>query len=80
MGQEIHRQGLILNSRLDGSTVEVEVPSDKFSIAMLGMHLQMNYGNARIGSTTFGPDRDKVVSIEIEFGSIEDAIHFHLKQ
>lgn len=81
MGQEVHRQGLIKRSTLDGTRVGIEMDGDDFSMAMLEMHLQMSYDSARLVERDTAVWRDRISTrIVIDFGNMEDAMHFHLRQ
>lgn len=80
MGQEIHRQGLIVSSEITGTDVAAELSGDHFSLAMLQMHLQTDYNDAHIVNNTdeirWSGGKTKVV---IRFANPEDAMHFHLR-
>lgn len=78
MGQEIHRKGLITSSEVHGTDVSVTLAGDPFSVAMLRMHLQVDYPGANIlteDDTLSGGQ----ARITIRFDSQEDAMHFHLR-
>jgi len=80
MGQEIHRQGLIQHSQLNGSNVIVEIPQDSFAVSMLEQHLQLNYPLAYIHDLAYQMQwKASSVKLKISFENQEDAIHFHLR-
>jgi hypothetical protein len=78
MGQEIHRQGLIVSSEINGTDVVAELAGDHFSLAMLQMHLQTEYSDAHIvnDEVKWSDGKTKVI---IRFANPEDAMHFHLR-
>ena len=80
MGSQVHRQGLIQHTELNGSNVIVDMPQDSFAVSMLEQHLQMNYPLAEMQLSPFWPPTlTTIARFKIVFPSHEDAIHFHLR-
>ena len=80
MGSQVHRQGLIQHTELNGSNVIVDMPQDSFAVSMLEQHLQMNYPSARIDNMAHQIHwSTNTAKIKITFDRSEDAIHFHLR-
>ncbi len=79
MGQEVHRQGLIISSEIDGTDVAVELTGDHFSLAMLQMHLQTDYNDACIVNADAVRWSGGKARVVIRFDNPEDAMHFHLR-
>lgn len=78
MGQEIHRQGVIVSSEIHGADILVGLSGDQFSMTMLRMHLEVDYPGASIiaeESNWAGG----IAKVTIRFASPEDAMHFHLR-
>lgn len=80
MGQEVHRQGLILSTDVHGTDVIVELyKNDNLSMSMLEKHLQINYPTAHIDETAHQISwTTNDAKIKIRFETQEDALHFHL--
>jgi hypothetical protein len=79
MGQEVHRQGLIAHTTLQGNSVVAELNHcDDFAMAIFEMNLQMSYPDAHmvVAVSKYTPLTTKVV--EIHFSNPEDALHFVL--
>lgn len=81
MGQEIHKSGLILGTKLQGNDVVVElVNCDRFALALLEMHLQMEYPDAEILTEPTGKKYENKIYdlIKIRFSKQEEALRFVL--
>jgi hypothetical protein len=79
MGSQVHRQGLIQHTELNGSNVIVDMPQDSFAVSMLEQHLQLNYPMAHIQDLAYQMQwKASSVRLKIAFTNKEDAIHFHL--
>jgi len=81
MGQEIHKSGLILGTKLQGNDVVVElVNCDSFAMAILEMHLQMEYPDAAIltESNDTKYKKKNYDTVKIRFSKQEDALRFVL--
>ncbi len=81
MGQEIHKSGLILGTKLQGNDVVVElVNCDSFALAILEMHLQMEYPDSVILKELADTKYKKKMydTIKIRFSKQEDALRFVL--
>lgn len=78
MGQEIHRQGIIVSSEIHGSEVMVGLSGDQFSLTMLRMHLEVDYPEASIIAEEINW-AGGIAKVTIGFASQEDAMHFHLR-
>jgi hypothetical protein len=79
MGQEVHRQGLIQHTELNGSNVIVDMQPDSFAVSMLEQHLQLHYPSAKIQDMAHQIHwSTNTAKIKINFEHTEDAIHFHL--
>jgi hypothetical protein len=80
MGQEIHRQGLITNTSIDGCEViaNIDMTDPDFFINVLSMQLSTIYPGSEMSFETvvWGPYSS---AIKIKFTNREDALHFHLK-
>ena len=80
MGSEVHRQGLIQHTELNGSNVIVDMPPDSFAVSMLEQYLQLNYPTAAMAGMAHTINLStNTAKIKITFDSPEDAIHFHLR-
>ena len=80
MGSQVHRQGLIQHSQLNGSNVIVDMPQDSFAVSMLEQHLQLNYPTAHIQDMAYQIHwSTNVAKLKIAFNNREDAIDFHLR-
>lgn len=77
MGQEVHRQGLILKTEMHGNIIAANVNSDSFSISMLEKHLQIDYPSAVLIYDR-QPWTRATADVHICFDNQEDAIAFHL--
>lgn len=72
---------MIRSSSLNGTKVDVVMDGDSFSMAMLEMHLQMSYDSAVLLERQTARWHDRISTrILIDFGNVEDAMHFHLRQ
>ena len=79
MGSQVHRQGLIQHTELNGSNVIVDMPQDSFAVSMLEQHLQLNYPTAHIQDMVHQIHwSTNTAKLKITFLNQEDAIHFHL--
>ena len=78
MGQEIHRQGIIVSSEIHGADVMVGLTGDQFSLTMLRMHLEVDYPEANIIAEEI-TWAGGIAKVTIRFACQEDAMHFHLR-
>lgn len=79
MGQEVHRQGLIAHTTLQGNSVVAELNHcDDFAMAIFEMNLQMSYPDAHMVIAESKYKQLTTKTVKIHFSTPEDALHFVL--
>ena len=79
MGQEVHRQGLIAHTTLQGNSVVAELNHcDDFAMAIFEMNLQTSYPDAHIVVAESKYKQLTTKIVKIHFSNPEDALHFVL--